>query len=151
MGKFNQEDTVKEATRYVAGMQKHCDERCVGIEDAIKWFYYDLLNWCGCGDPKEALIAVRDYLSLVNYYDEHRTEDSQDFTRKDYDDQCAYCNDKFGCKTIYDNPLLLCLAYTMDDKELTEHGSSISGAWLTGVGEMFLALLRTEEFEEWEC
>lgn len=39
--------------------------------------------------------------------------------------------------------------YTMEAHGLTEHGSSVGGAWLTKTGEMLLALLRTEEFEKW--
>lgn len=150
MSKFAQEETVNRAIRYVASQTHPEYANIVGIEESIKWFYYELLGWCGCGDPKEAFGAVRDYLSLVNYRDEHKTEENQNYTRKDYDDACAYCKEKFGSDSVYDNPLLLCLAYTMDDKELTEHGSSIGGAWLTGIGEMLLALLRTKEFEKWE-
>lgn len=149
MGKFNQDETVKKAVQFVEAQKEHCDERVIDVKEAIDWFYYDLLNWCGCGNPYVALTVVRDYLSLVNYFAEQKVEESQSYTHKDYEDECAYCHKKFGCKTIYDNPLLLCLAYTMDDKNLTEHGSAIGGAWLTEMGEMFLALLRTDEFERW--
>ena len=49
--------------------------------------------------------------------------------------------DKFGVKYVYDDKLLLCLAYTLDAAGFTDHGSSISGAWLTDEGKMFLWLL----------
>ena len=57
--------------------------------------------------------------------------------------------EKFGVDNVYDNNLLLCLAYTLDAAELTEHGSSIGGAWLTEEGRMFLWLLeQNEELKE---
>ena len=44
----------------------------------------------------------------------------------------------FGVKDVFNNELLLCLAYTMDAAGFTEHGSSIGWAWLTQDGEDFL-------------
>ena len=62
----------------------------------------------------------------------------------------------FGVESIYDNPLLLALAYSMDAAGFTEHGSSIGGAWLTPEGEMFLLVLQnnnevTNEVTKEEC
>lgn len=47
----------------------------------------------------------------------------------------------FGVTSIYNNPLLLCLAYTMDAAEFTEHGTGIGGAWLSDRGKIYLWLL----------
>ena len=52
---------------------------------------------------------------------------------------------RFGVESVYDNELLLCLAYTMDAAGFTEHGSSIGGAWISEEGEMFLWLLERDE------
>lgn len=37
--------------------------------------------------------------------------------------------------------LLQFMAYILDDRGFTEHGSSIGGCWLTEKGEMFLTVL----------
>lgn len=98
----------------------------------MDYFYYDRLKWCGCGDPIEAKLTVRKFL------DAHREWESKEKKLKEY----------FGVKSVYDNSLLLCLAYTMDAAEFTEHGTSISGAWLTEDGEDFLFCLEQLEDDE---
>lgn len=96
------------------------------IEECEKFFYYEKLNWCGCGDPDIAKRVVRDYLEVIN---------------NKFDSDVTF-EKKFGVDLVYDNDLLLCLAYTIDAAGFTEHGSSISGAWLTDEGKMFLWLLQ---------
>lgn len=44
-------------------------------------------------------------------------------------------------KMIYSGGLLQFMAYILDDRGFTEHGSSIGGCWLTEKGEMFLTVL----------
>ena len=69
--------------------------------------------------------VIRDYLEVVKA----KFDSNIDF------------EDKFGVKFVYDDKLLLCLAYTLDAAGFTDHGSSIGGAWLTDEGKMFLWLL----------
>lgn len=95
------------------------------IEECEDFFYYEKLHWCGCGDPDAAKEVIRDYLEVVN---------------KKFDSDADFY-DKFGVKYVYDDKLLLCLAYTLDAAGFTDHGSSIGGAWLTDEGKMFLWLL----------
>lgn len=103
--------------------------------EALKeYFRYERLKWCGCGIPEIALEQVRKFLDAYKDFDNRRTK------LKEY----------FGVEYIYDNPLLLCLAYTLDAAELTEHGSSVGGAWLTKDGEDFLYCMETEEQTEEE-
>ena len=104
------------------------------FEDCFDFFYYEKLNWCGCGDPELAQKVVKDYLNII--------------TERDYNKQKELYQEKFNCKNVYSNPLLLCLAYTLDSVGFTEHGSSVGGAWLTEEGKMFLWLLNNKEFEE---
>lgn len=108
------------------------DERL--IKECEDFFYYEKLNWCGCGDPETAKRVIRDYLEIVdNNSDEKRKE----------------LKNRFGAEYVYDNELLLCLAYTLDAVEFTEHGSSVGGAWLADEGKMFLWLLKhNEELDE---
>ena len=98
-------------------------------EALIKYFYYDRLRWCGCGVPEDAKKAVRDFLDAY----------------KDFDNRERKLNEYFGVQSVYDSPLLLCLAYTLDAAEFTEHGTSIGGAWLTEDGEDYLYCLEIED------
>jgi hypothetical protein len=91
----------------------------------IDYFYYSRLNWCGCGDKE----TVRKFL------DAHR----------DFDNRQKKLQTYFGVEYVYENALLECLAYTMDAAEFTEHGFSISGAWLTEDGKDFLYCLEQNE------
>ena len=68
-------------------------------------------GWCGCGQPERIVTAMRDYLNL-----------------------CA------TQAPIPDDLATLVIAYRADELELTEHGGSIFGAWLTDAGERWLAL-----------
>lgn len=104
-------------------------------QDCEDFFYFEKLNWCGCGSPNDAKRAIYQYLKIVacNTYDNH--------TKYSYEEICKQYTTAFGVKNVYENPLLLALAYTLDAAGFTEHGSSVGGAWTTGEGEMFLYLL----------
>ena len=99
-------------------------------EDCIGFFYYEKLKWCGCGRPEDALEAVRKLLKCHENFDDREERFKQNFGE--------------GVKSVYDNELLLCLAYTLDAAGLTEHGGGIGGAWLTDEGEMLLWLLENK-------
>lgn len=121
---------VKEIAAYIDenwdGFDICTDDFDIALHDIIYNFYFKKLNWCGCGAPALALKTVRDYLNVTsNMYD-------------NYENRCKMRKQLFGVNTVYDNGLLLCLAYTLNAAELTEHGSSVGGAWLTEEGEMFL-------------
>lgn len=97
------------------------------IEQAYELFRYEILKWCGCGDVEGSNNVVMHFLQVCNC----------DENSKRYETMEEY----FGTTSIYDNILLLCLAYTMDAAELTEHGSGIGYAWLTDKGKIFLWVL----------
>lgn len=99
------------------------------------FFYYYKLDWCGCGEPFKALACVRDYLRIVDKY-------SRD--KYDYVKEKAEMTARFG-GNVYENELLLCLAYALDAAGFTEHGSSIGASWLTTEGKMFLQVLNENQ------
>lgn len=105
----------------------------VDPEECEDFFYYEKLNWCGCGLPDVAKMTVRDFLWALHGDVDHWEKREERFL------------EKFGVKDVYENNLLLCLAYALDAAELTEHGGSIGGAWLTEEGRMFLWLLEQNE------
>ena len=87
----------------------------------IKYYYYEKLEWCGCGCPGEAMRQVAMYLEARSL--EYPANDAK---MKEYFDGGD------------DNCLVLCLAYELDRAGFTEHGSSIYSCWLTDDGKYFL-------------
>lgn len=111
-----------------------------GEEDLIEacedFFYYEKLNWCGCGNPEAVKTVVRDFLRIIYDYSEDPLVSQSRWDRRGNNFQ-----ERFGARSVYDNELLLCLAYALDAAEFTDHGSSIGGAWIDTEGKMFLWLL----------
>lgn len=90
------------------------DERELRV--AIQHYYFDMLDWCGCGRPWEAMLEIAKFL-------EGRQKK----------------------EPFPEGPLSLCLAYELDRAGFTEHGTGIYGCWLTEEGEQFLGLIRDAE------
>lgn len=148
--------TVKEIAEYII---KNYEDSCLAYnsrhhdysdEELAKecedYFYHEKLNWCSCGDPEAAKRCIRDYLDIINLDYDNREQFVAAYELKKAD-----MKKRFGATYVYDNELLLCLAYAMDGAGFTEHGGSIGGAWLTDEGKMFLFLLKmNKELDEAE-
>lgn len=103
----------------------YSDDELIG--ECEDFFYYEKLNWCGCGDPEIAKRCIRDYFRII-----------ESFGNDDFEERLK---NRFGVESIYDNELLLCLTYALDAAEFIEHGSIINCSWLTEEGKMFLYVL----------
>lgn len=89
-----------------------------------------LQDWfCGCGQPAQALSSLRELLALHPLYD-HRAE----FER-----------------LIPDEGLQYLMLYTLDHFDLSEHGGSVGGAWLTDKGRAVLEALEREMPDDFEA
>lgn len=130
--------TFQDVASYIL---KKYSKRCYDVEDCEEFFYDYKLRWCGCGNPGIAKRAVRDFLAIL--YD-FRKEADENFDTA-YKRKLRNLKERFGVESVYDNELLLCLAYTLDTAGLTEHGSGIGGAWLSKEGEMFLWALNQSD------
>lgn len=86
-------------------------------------------HFCGCGSPEAAAAAVLRLLRLHPLY-EHRA----DFEAWIADEGIEYF-----------------LLYWLDRNELTEHGTSVGGAWLTDRGKALLDALAREEADGFEA
>ena len=95
----------------------------------IKYFYFERLGWCACGCPEVALEEIKKYLCVVR--ERHNNILSFDAANKKSKNLMF---EYFGVDSIYKHPLLLCLAYSLDAAEITEHGTGIGSAWLTRDG-----------------
>lgn len=104
------------------------------VEEIIYFFYYEILNWCGCANPEDAIEAVYKQLKLYEFQRNYSS----------YSELEEYCLKEFGDKQYSDSNLALILGYVLDEKELTEHGSCVYASWLTDLGKMFLFALEIE-------
>ena len=83
-----------------------------------KWF-------CGCGQPEDAAAAL---LRLLRLHPLHRAEARREFEAWIPDEGVQYL-----------------LLYQLDHLDLTEHGGTVSGGWLSAEGDRVLEALVREE------
>lgn len=83
--------------------------------------------FCGCGSPEMAAETLRMVLSMHPLY-EHGAEF----------DALVPCEG-----------LRMLLLYTLDHFELTEHGGTVGGGWLTDKGKAVLAALEREKSDNY--
>lgn len=84
-------------------------------------FYYGQLKLCGCGNPDQVHKLLLDCAKCFATSPSHENIENIE-------------------KIIKDNTGVVAefIAHFLDDKELTEHGGSVYGSWLTGRGKQFI-------------
>jgi hypothetical protein len=87
-----------------------------------KWF-------CGCGSPDDAAAALLRLLRLHPLYDHHAELDGW----------------------IDDSGVQYLLLYQLDALELTEHGGTVGGGWLSDAGVAVRDALAREEADGFEA
>lgn len=97
-----------------------------GLALILKYYWYEKLNYCGCGCPDDAMRTIANYLEVASIRDLEASKKKQE--------------EYFGDQK--DSDLYLCLMYAMDAAGFTEHGSSVYGAWPEKDGEYFLWAIR---------
>ena len=115
------------------------------VEDYLdkleEFFSCDILDLCGCGTPENTSQMLKEFLQIM--YDfkvtDRETYDWHEEQKRTYD-MCRVPVVEDSYNTIYEG-LIQYLQYTLDSAGILEHGSSISSAWLTELGEMFLWVL----------
>lgn len=125
----------------------------------INDFYYEVLKFCGCGNPEDILFVIKNVLNATDrkwqkiesddynlkhsqYYNESiiDMEDSLNLRHDDDSSECFSVNT--GVKDIILNLL--------DKAEVLDHGGSIGGVWITPYGEKLLNYLNELSDEELE-
>lgn len=103
-------------------------------------FYYDVLVFCGCGCPSEALDFVLYFLNC--FVDEQWKETIllDRFSLKECLKGFKGFDDESGVPCVVEFML-----HYLDKLELSEHGTSVYGSWLTDAGIMWREVLRRTE------
>lgn len=104
------------------------------IDSLMDYWMYEDLGLCGCGCPEYTFEVIRKFLHIrqdwqrdkITYRDAYNRY-KNDLHVDDKDE------DQFG--------LLRFMMYILDKHGFIEHGSSITGCWLTEKGEMLLTTL----------
>ena len=111
--------------------------------NATDLLHTGILGFCGCGHPDDNLDLILEYLDAITYKPDG--VEVHKLSKPFYDAFCLVREFKLaaaaGSKRSQDF-----IGYVLDVLKLTEHGGSISGAWLTDKGHTFHALLR-----EWKA
>lgn len=106
------------------------------LEELTNFFALELLGFCGCGKKDLTIESMRDYLKIVNDCTKKNDNEAWDNRRKQLEKTFGY-----GC--VCDNGVLQYMAYDLDNRGLTDHGSNIAGAWITDIGEKCLFVFDT--------
>lgn len=110
-------------------------------------FYFDELEWCGCGDPEGVLQFMAKVLDLAKCRFEAARNEPPFHTGGDYD----RLSDEFFQLVGEDTPFRemgLSYLYVLGAHELTEHGSNIRGSWITEKGERVLEAIQRYDLEK---
>lgn len=114
------------------------------VEDMLLYFrqvfYYDVLVFCGCGCPSEAIDFVLYFLNC--FIDEQWKETIllDLFSLKECLKGLKGFDDESGIPCVVEFML-----HYLDKLGLSEHGSSVYGSWLTDAGIMWREVLRRTE------
>ena len=104
------------------------------IQECKDFFSIELLGMCGCGDPDSTLKIMRDILN---------TDDNGILRPKS-----IYRNGDYTKNLDDIEPLLQFLMYSLDDKEIIDHGTSINSPWITDLGRQLLWVLNNCEYDD---
>jgi hypothetical protein len=115
------------------------------VNHPLSTFYYETLNWCGCGAPDEAMTFMRDVLAAMN----KRSEENIASTGLDNRENSPWAVNSKALKALVDSETMLGLSYLymLDGYGLTEHGGYIGGSWLTDKGKHILKIMQDSDIE----
>lgn len=105
------------------------------FHETLTDFVRSQLGWCGCGPSDDAMVLVRDVLTLLDERS-HRNRAGEQGAWKEVTRRLDLI--------VPDSTLGYVLLYALDAVGWLEHGTGIRGSWLTPDGELALRLLNEE-------
>lgn len=111
------------------------------IDNLMDFFSFEVMDMCGCGVPEDTYEMIRKILNIRKSWSEENIK---------YDElQNIYKEElHLNTKDSLHYGALQFVLYILDSKEIIEHGSSISGCWLTELGKMYLTVLNAWHEQE---
>ena len=103
-------------------------------EEFIASFFVEAFNFCGCGCLSMSVKFVRDILNC--------------FEDREEDNLSPYLNLNKAKEVCGNDNITDFMLHWLDSVELTEHGSSVYGSWLTDKGKALRDYLKKIEEEE---
>lgn len=103
-------------------------------------------KFCECGNPEDVMALVRDALRAISDRGDALHALPGHLGWSDGDEAARQIEMKV---LPLDSPQALLLRYLMASADLTEHGSSVFGAWLTDKGRDLLSFLDNVDQDEW--
>jgi hypothetical protein len=89
------------------------------------------IPFCGCGDPRAAIQAIKGILELFN-------RDERGWDWKEIEAWMKTMPDGIGYIVLY----------MLTEAQLMEHGGGVDGSWLTDEGKLVLKFLREFDCDE---
>ena len=109
------------------------------LEEAHDFITYEWIGLCGCGIPNATIRKIVEYLEITDQWSRDIAASKDLWNDKTpSENRRKRMKESFGVDDECDNPLVQFLAYNMDHHGFTEHGSSISGCWITDKGRLVL-------------
>lgn len=103
--------------------RKDMDE--CSYDNKVDFFWFHVLGGCGCGSSDELSEIAWDV--FLNFSKDHESRAS-----------------------LYDDPAREIVGHWIDSLGLIEHGSGISGSWLTDEGKELLDAINSDKFKPTE-
>ena len=97
-------------------------------------FYFNRLGFCGCGTPKDIMIAIKDTLTYFNNKSESDYNTYESNSEKDDIVDIINLKDD-GDKS---NGIKLLLLNVLTNADVLEHSTTVRNSWLTPYGKEVL-------------
>jgi len=115
----------------------------------IKDFYFEKLEFCGCGNPEATLIFIRNLLNIRKERSDTYSSLLPEYIQWRKDSELNLINvfefkdnpDKPGELTEIQDSIIQYMLYHLNSLGIFEHGSSINSCWLTAYGYEILDIL----------
>lgn len=125
----------------------------------INDFYFEKLNFCGCGSPCDTLYVIKNLLNVIKAKMDKwkladynvRFDEYYELYQKELK-ECLNLNDNtFHNQFNINDGIIQVFLNVLNNCDVLEHGSSINGSWLTSYGKKTLEYLNqlTDKELEW--